>query len=312
MTEQKPKMKLPTLDDYLMPNGEIKIDKDDSLVNIPIKLIKDFPNHPFKVKDDEKMNDLVESVKENGVLYPLLVRPRSDGTYELISGHRRKRAAQKLNIDSVKCIVKDLTDDEATILMVDSNIQREEVLPSEKAFAYKMKLGAIKHQGKRNDLTSFQVGNKLSGKTSAEIIADETGNSKTNIYRYIRLTELIKPLLQLVDDNKMALSPAVEISYLKEQEQKDLLETIESEDCTPSYSQAIRMKELSRQNKLDMDTIFNIMTEQKPNQKEQIKFKVENLKGYFPKGYSTKQMEDVIENLLKQYKQRWKSRELGR
>ena len=175
-----------------------------------------------------------------------------------------------------------------------------------------MKLGAIKHQGKRNDLTSFQVGNKLSGKTSAEIIADETGNSKTNIYRYIRLTELIKPLLQLVDDNKMALSPAVEISYLKEQEQKDLLETIESEDCTPSYSQAIRMKELSRQNKLDMDTIFNIMTEQKPNQKEQIKFKVENLKGYFPKGYSTKQMEDVIENLLKQYKQRWKSRELGR
>ena len=279
----------------------------EKIVNI--NELHEFKDNPYQVKDNEDMEDLIESIKEYGVIEPLIVRNREKGGYEIVSGHRRKYACEKAGKTEVPVLVRDMDKNMAIITLVDSNLQRSDILPSEKAFAYKMKLGAIKHQGKRNDLTSFQVGNKLSGKTSAEIIADETGNSKTNIYRYIRLTELIKPLLQLVDDNKMALSPAVEISYLKEQEQKDLLETIESEDCTPSYSQAIRMKELSRQNKLDMDTIFNIMTEQKPNQKEQIKFKVENLKGYFPKGYSTKQMEDVIENL---YKQRWKSRELGR
>ena len=282
----------------------------EKIVNI--NELHEFKDNPYQVKDNEDMEDLIESIKEYGVIEPLIVRNREKGGYEIVSGHRRKYACEKAGKTEVPVLVRDMDKNMAIITLVDSNLQRSDILPSEKAFAYKMKLGAMKHQGKRNDLTSFQVGNKLSGKTSAEIIADETGNSKTNIYRYIRLTELIKPLLQLVDDNKMALSPAVEISYLKEQEQKDLLETIESEDCTPSYSQAIRMKELSRQNKLDMDTIFNIMTEQKPNQKEQIKFKVENLKGYFPKGYSTKQMEDVIENLLKQYKQRWKSRELGR
>lgn len=282
----------------------------EKIVNI--NELYEFKDNPYQVKDNEDMEDLIESIKEYGVIEPLIVRNREKGGYEIVSGHRRKYACEKAGKTEIPVLVRDMDKDMAIITLVDSNLQRSDILPSEKAFAYKMKLGAIKHQGKRNDLTSFQVGNKLSGKTSAEIIADETGNSKTNIYRYIRLTELIKPLLQLVDDNKMALSPAVEISYLKEQEQKDLLETIESEDCTPSYSQAIRMKELSKQNKLDMDTIFNIMTEQKPNQKEQIKFKVENLKGYFPKGYSTKQMEDVIQNLLKQYKQRWKSRELGR
>ena len=282
----------------------------EKIVNI--NELHEFKDNPYQVKDNEDMEDLIESIKEYGVIEPLIVRNREKGGYEIVSGHRRKYACEKAGKTEVPVLVRDMDKNMAIITLVDSNLQRSDILPSEKAFAYKMKLGAIKHQGKRNDLTSFQVGNKLSGKTSAEIIADETGNSKTNIYRYIRLTELIKPLLQLVDDNKMALSPAVEISYLKEQEQKDLLETRESEDCTPSYSQAIRMKELSRQNKQDMDTIFNIMTEQKPNQKEQIKFKVENLKGYFPKGYSTKQMEDVIENLLKQYKQRWKSRELGR
>ena len=282
----------------------------EKIVNI--NELYEFKDNPYQVKDNEDMKDLIESIKEYGVIEPLIVRNREKGGYEIVSGHRRKYACEKAGKTELPVLVRDMDKNMAIITLVDSNLQRSDILPSEKAFAYKMKLGAIKHQGKRNDLTSFQVGNKLSGKTSAEIIADETGNSKTNIYRYIRLTELIKPLLQLVDDNKMALSPAVEISYLKEQEQKDLLETIESEDCTPSYSQAIRMKELSKQNKLDMDTIFNIMIEQKPNQKEQIKFKVEKLKSYFPKGYSTKQMEDVIENLLKQYKQRWKSRELGR
>ena len=282
----------------------------EKIVNI--NELHEFKDNPYQVKDNEDMEDLIESIKEYGVIEPLIVRNREKGGYEIVSGHRRKYACEKAGKTEVPVLVRDMDKNMAIITLVDSNLQRSDILPSEKAFAYKMKLGAIKHQGKRNDLTSFQVGNKLSGKTSAEIIADETGNSKTNIYRYIRLTELIKPLLQLVDDNKMALSPAVEISYLKEQEQKDLLETIESEDCTPSYSQAIRMKELSRQNKLDMDTIFNIMTEQKPNQKEQIKFKVDKLKDYFPKGYSTKQMEDVIENLLKQYKQRWKNKNLER
>lgn len=279
---------------------------------ISINELYEFKNNPYQVKDNEEMKDLIESIKQYGIIEPLIVREREKGGYEIISGHRRKYACEKAGIKQIPVLIRDIDKDLATIMLVDSNLQRQDILPSEKAFAYKMKLEAMKHQGKRNDLTSFQVGNKLSGKTSAEIIADETGNSKTNIYRYIRLTELIKPLLQLVDDNKMALSPAVEISYLKKQEQENLFETIESEDCTPSYSQAIRMKELSRENKLDMDTIFNIMIEQKPNQKEQIRFKVDKLKDYFPKGYSVKQMEDIIEHLLKQYKQRWKNKNLER
>ena len=282
----------------------------EKIVNI--KELHEFKDNPYQVKDNEDMKDLIESIKEYGVIEPLIVRNREKGGYEIVSGHRRKYACEKAGKIEIPVLVRDMDKDMAIITLVDSNLQRSDILPSEKAFAFKMKLEAMKQQGKRNDLTSFQVGNKLSGKTSAEIIADETGNSKTNIYRYIRLTELIKPLLQLVDDHKMALSPAVEISYLKEQEQKDLLETIESEDCTPSYSQAMRMKELSKENKLDMDTIFNIMTEQKANQKEQIKFKVEKLKGYFPKGYSTKQMEEIIEKLLKQYKQKWKNKDLER
>lgn len=279
---------------------------------ISINELYEFKNNPYQVKDNEEMKDLIESIKQYGIIEPLIVREREKGGYEIISGHRRKYACEKAGIKQIPVLIRDIDKDLATIMLVDSNLQRQDILPSEKAFAYKMKLEAMKHQGKRNDLTSFQVGNKLSGKTSAEIIADETGNSKTNIYRYIRLTELIKPLLQLVDDNKMALSPAVEISYLKKQEQENLFETIESEDCTPSYSQAIRMKELSKVNKLDMDTIFNIMIEQKPNQKEQIRFKVDKLKDYFPKGYSVKQMEDIIEHLLKQYKQRWKNKNLER
>ncbi len=282
----------------------------EKIVNI--NELHEFKDNPYQVKDNEDMKDLIESIKKYGVIEPLIVRNREEGGYEIVSGHRRKYACEKAGKKQVPVLIRDMDKDMAIITLVDSNLQRSDILPSEKAFAFKMKLEAMKQQGKRNDLTSFQVGNKLSGKTSAEIIADETGNSKTNIYRYIRLTELIKPLLQLVDDHKMALSPAVEISYLKEQEQKDLLETIESEDCTPSYSQAMRMKELSKENKLDMDTIFNIMTEQKANQKEQIKFKVEKLKGYFPKGYSTKQMEEIIEKLLKQYKQKWKNKDLER
>ena len=269
---------------------------------IPIVEIDEFPDHPFKVLMNEDMEQLVESVSRSGVMTPATVRQKEDGRYELISGHRRKKACELAGLETLKCEVKELTHDEAIIVMVESNLQRSVILPSEKAFAYKMKLEAEKSQSKKS------YGHNVH--KSRDKIAD--GISGRQVQRYVRLTELIKPLLQLVDENKMAMNPAVEISYLKEQEQKDLLETIESEDCTPSYSQAIRMKELSKQNKLDMDAIFNIMIEQKPNQKEQIRFKVEKLKSYFPKGYSTKQMEDVIEKLLKQYKQKWKNKDLER
>ena len=238
----------------------------EKIVNI--NELHEFKDNPYQVKDNEDMKYLIESIKEYGVIEPLIVRNREKGGYEIVSGHRRKYACEKAGKTQVPVL-----------------------LPSEKAFAYKMKLEAEKNQSKKTYRHSVHK--------SRDKIAE--GISGRQAQRYVRLTELIRPLLQLVDDNKMAMNPAVEISYLREQEQKDLLETIESEDCTPSYSQAIRMKELSKQNKLDMDPIFNIMTEQKPNQKEQIKFKVENLKGYFPKGYSTKQLEDVIEKLLKNY-----------
>ena len=283
-----------------------------SEITVKISELHEFKENPYNVKDDEEMEELSESIKQYGIIEPLIVRERKEGGYEIISGHRRKYACEKAGIEQVPVFIREMDRNMAIITLVDSNLQRKNILPSERAFAYKMKLEAIKHQGKRNDLTSFQNGNKLSGKTTLEVIADEVGNSKTNIYRYVRLTELIKPLLQLVDENKIAMTPAVEISYLKEQEQKDLLETIQSEDCTPSYSQAIRMKELSKQNILDMDKIFNIMTEQKPNQKEQIKFKIETLKEYFPKGYSTRQMEDVIEKLLKNYKLQWQQKRKNR
>lgn len=272
----------------------------EKIVNI--KELHEFKDNPYQVKDNEDMKDLIESIKEYGVIEPLIVRNREKGGYEIVSGHRRKYACEKAGKIEIPVLVRDMDKDMAIITLVDSNLQRSDILPSEKAFAYKMKLEAEKSQSKKS------YGHNVH--KSRDKIAE--GISGRQVQRYVRLTELIKPLLQLVDDNKMAMNPAVEISYLKEQEQKDLLETIESEDCTPSYSQAIRMKELSKQNKLDMDAIFNIMIEQKPNQKEQIRFKVEKLKSYFPKGYSTKQMEDVIEKLLKQYKQKWKNKDLER
>ena len=269
---------------------------------VDINDLYEFKDNPYKVKDNEEMEDLIESIKKYGVIEPLIVRKREKGGYEIISGHRRKYACEKAGIKQIPVLIRDMDKDLAIITVVDSNLQRQDILPSEKAFAFKMKLEAEKHQGK----TSGQDVQKWTRDT----IADNM--SGRQVQRYVRLTELIPELLQLVDNNKMAMSPAVEISYLKKQEQKDLLETIESEDCTPSYSQAMRMRELSKNGKLDMDTIFNIMTEQKANQKEQIKFKVENLKDYFPKGYTAKQMQDIIEKLLKQYKQKWKNRNLGR
>lgn len=270
----------------------------EKIVNI--NDLYEFKDNPYQVKDNEDMEDLTESIKQYGIIEPLIVRKRDKGGYEIISGHRRKYACKKAGIKQIPVLIRNMDKNTAIITLVDSNLQRSDILPSEKAFAFKMKLNAEKHQGK----TYGQNVHKSRDKVAEGIY------SGRQVQRYIRLTQLIPELLKLVDDNKIAISPAVEISYLKEQEQKDLLETIESEDSTPSYSQAIRMKELSKQNKLDMDTIFNIMTEQKPNQKEQIKFKIENIKSYFPKGYSIKQMENIIESLLKQYKQKWNNKNL--
>ena len=273
----------------------------EKLVNI--NELYEFKDNPYQVKDNEDMENLIESIKQYGVIDPLLVRPRENGGYEIISGHRRKYACEKAGIKQIPVLIRDMDKNMAVITLVDSNLQRSDILPSEKAFAFKMKLEAEKHQGIS---TYGQDVHKLSRDNVTDNI------SGRQVQRYIRLTELIRPLLQLVDENKMAMSPAVEISYLRKQEQKDLFETIESEDCTPSYSQAVRMRELSKQNKLDMDTIFNIMIEEKANQKEQIKFKVEKLKDFFPKGYTSKQMQETIEKLLKQYQQKWKNRDLGR
>ncbi|MCI8397763.1 MAG: ParB/RepB/Spo0J family partition protein [Clostridia bacterium] len=272
-----------------------------SEIIVKISELHEFKGNPYNVRDDEEMEELTESIKQYGIIEPLIVRERKEGGYEIISGHRRKYACEKAGIEQVPVFIREMDKNMAIITLVDSNLQRKNILPSERAFAYKMKLEAEKHQGKT-------CGHDVH-KSRDNIAEDISGRQ---IQRYIRLTELIKPLLQLVDENKMAMTPAVEISYLKEQEQKDLLETIQSEECTPSYSQAIRMKELSKQNMLGMDTIFSIMTEQKPNQREQIKFKVDKLKDYFPKGYTSSQMQDIIEKLLKQYKQKWKNKELTR
>lgn len=314
MVEQKQKMKLPTLDDYLMPNGEVKVDKNDTLTNIPIKLIKDFPNHPFKVRDDEKMQDLIESVKERGVLYPLLVRPKADGTYELISGHRRKRAAQKLNIDNVKCIVKDLTDDEATILMVDSNIQREEILPSEKAFAYKMKLEALKHQGKRTDLEEDITSDPMGWKSeSANKVGQEVGESMTNVRRYIRLTYLIPELLEEVDNKRIAFRPAVDISYLPEDYQYVILNTLQYDEISPSVAQAVKLKKMAQEGTLTLEKVEELMAKEKPNQREYTKISTERLNKYIPDNVKRRgDIEDFVIKCVEDYVKRQKNREMSR
>lgn len=267
---------------------------------IPLDNISDFPNHPFQVRDDEKMLETVASVKKHGVIIPAIVRPKGTG-YEMVAGHRRKRALQLAGKSEIPCLIRDLTDEEATIIMVDSNVQREDILPSERAFAYKMKLDAIKKQGKRVDLTSTPVGEKL----SVEIIAEEFGMSREQVRRYIRLTELRKELLKMVDEKKIALRPAVEISYLSNDEQYMLLDSIQSNEATPSESQAKEMRKLSEAGKLTSEKIEEIMSQEKANQKEQIKFKVESVQQYFPKGFGRKQMEEVIKRLLLGYQKQW-------
>ena len=276
----------------------------EEIVEIEINQLENFPNHPFKVLD-EGLEELQMSIKESGITTPLIVRKLENGNYELVSGHRRKRACELLGITKLPCIVRNLTRDEAIIQMVNTNIQRESILPSEKAFAYKMKYEAIKHQGKRNDLTSTQLGSKL--RTNEEMGKD-IGESREQIRRYIRLTELITELLDMVDIDRIAFNTAVELSYLTKEEQENLLETIEIEERTPSYAQALKMKELSKSGELDMDMIFKIMVQPKGNEQEQLKFKVNDLKSYFPNNYTIKQMENVIQKLLQSYQKQWQQK----
>ena len=274
--------------------------------------ISDFPNHPFKVKQDEAMAEMVDSVKQYGVLVPALVRPKADGGYEMVAGHRRKCAATLAGITEMPCIVRNLTDDEATIIMVDSNLQRETILPSEKAFAYKMKLEAMKRQGQRSDLTSAPLEPKLKGSRSNEELAASSPDSRSQIQRYIRLTELIPPVLDMVDSSKIAFRPAVELSYLSKEQQQSLYDTMECEDCTPSLAQAIKMKEFSRDGKLTEEVILSIMQEEKPNQREQFKMPKERISKYFAPGTPAQKIEDTIIKALELYRRRERQRDMER
>lgn len=277
--------------------------KEVQSMQLPIQKLRPFENHPFQVKDDDEMNQLVWSVLTQGVLTPLVVRPLENDEYEVISGHRRLHACQKAGIKTVPVLIYALDRDAAAIALVDSNLHREKILPSEKAFAYKLKMDALSRQGQRTDLTSTQVGRKLE---TAEIIGEQSGESKNQVRRYIRLTELIPQILSMVDAGKIALTPAVELSYLTGQEQQDLLETMESEDCTPSLSQAVQMKKLSQSGELTMDRIFEILREPKANQQEKISFRVEDLRQFFPKSYSTVRIQETILKLLSDYQKKRK------
>ena len=268
------------------------------IYDIPLSEIDDFPEHPFQVKLDEDMDQLVESICDNGIITPVTLRQKEDGRYEMIAGHRRKKACEIAGFETIKAEIRDLTRDESIILMVESNLQRSTILPSEKAFSYKMRLEAMKRQGKRTDLTSVPLAQKS---TSREILGQAVGESQDQIRRYIRLTYLIKPLLDMVDEGQIALRPAVELSYLREQEQQDLLETISYEDATPSLAQAIKLKNLSRSGDLDADSILAIMCEKKPNQAEKISFRTEKLKPYIPRNYTPQQTEEYILKALEHY-----------
>ena len=314
MKEQKQEMKLPKLDDLFTSQAQRDYEKAEKVEQIDINKITDFPNHPFKVINDDKMQDMVESVKKYGVILPVIVRKKDDGTYEMISGHRRKKACELAGIKQIRCIVKDLSDDEATILMVDSNIQREEILPSEKAFAYKMKLEAMKHQGKRvdleEDITSVPVAQKFENMTSREILGKQVGESQDQIRRYIRLTYLIPELLEQVDLKRIAFRPAVELSYLSEENQYVVQNIFEFDEVTPSLSQAIRLKKLEQEGRLTEEKIEEIMQQEKPNQKEFIKIHQERIEKYIPtKVKESGKVEDFIIQCIEEHNRREKLRQ---
>ena len=303
---------LTSLDDLFSTQEEREAAAQPSVEDIPVDLIDDFPNHPFKVRMDGAMVRLVESVGLYGVLEPCLIRPKPDGRYEMVAGHRRKEACIMADCPSIRCIVQEMTDDQAVIIMVDSNLHREEILPSEKAFAYKMKLDAMKRQGLRTDLTSSPVATKFDAATE---LGKEYGESRDQVFRYVRLTYLIPEILEMVDNSvlkekdklQIALRPAVELSYLAEQEQRDLNETMMTEDRTPSHAQAIKMRKFSQDGRLNMDVIFSIMQEEKGNQKEQFKIPRDRISKYFAPGTPAQKIEDTIVKALELYQKRQRS-----
>lgn len=300
MAKKQIDLGLTGLDELFMDDKERVESQLPKIYEIPLSEIDEFPNHPFHVRLDEDMDQLVESIKERGIITPVTLRQKPDGRYEIVSGHRRTKACELAGLATVKAEIKELSRDEAIILMVESNLQRTTILPSEKAFSYKMRLEAMNRQGQRTDLTSVPLGQKL-GKTSREVLADSSTDSNTQIQRYIRLTHLIPPLLDLVDSGKIAFRPAVELSYLTEEEQNSLLDSINSEQSTPSLAQASKMKEFSQNGRLNADVILSIMCEQKPNQKEKISFQSERLKPFIPKNFTAKQAEDYVIKALEYY-----------
>lgn len=309
MAKIEPKMKLPKLDDLFSTQEERNRDNAELITEIKISDIDDFLNHPFKVQENEELYKMVDSIKDKGVIVPALVRPKENGRYEMISGHRRKLASELAGNDTIPCIIRELSDDEAVIAMVDSNMQREEILPSERAFAYKMKLEATIHQGKKVqlDLTSNQVGGKYN--ESAYYIGKDNGDSLTQVRRYIRLTYLIPELLEKVDNKEIAFNPGVEISYLKEEEQYSLLDCIEYNDCTPSHAQAIIMKKLSQEGKLDEDKIDEILSQEKPNQISKIKFNESRIRSVLPKNVGDDQLENFVVKAIEFYSNHLKNKD---
>ena len=308
MKSSAKKIELASVDDLFSTEEGRQDAKLEKIQEIPLSELHPFRNHPFKVKDDEAMMETADSIKQYGVLVPAIARPDPEGGYELVAGHRRHRASELAEKETMPVIVRDLDDDAATIIMVDSNLQRESLLPSERAFAYKMKLDAMKRQGQRTDLTSTPLGQKL-GKYSVEVLGEQVGESKSQIQRYIRLTELIPEILEMVDDKKISMRPAVELSYLPKEEQEILYDTMESEACTPSHAQAIKIRKFSAEGRLNEDVLLSIMAEEKPNQVEQWKIPKNRLKKYFPSGTSQQKMEETIIKALELYRKREKSRE---
>ena len=297
---------LKSVDDIFQTEDNRADAQRERVQEIPLDQLKPFRNHPFKVRDDQRMLDTVDSIREYGVLVPAIARPDPEGGYELISGHRRKRGCEMAGLQTMPVIIRDLDDDAAVLVMVDSNIQREELLPSERAFAYKMKLEALKHQGARSDLTSSQLGTKL---RADELLAQQAGESRNQVQRFIRLTELISELLDMVDERKLAFNPAVEVSYLKRDEQRMLLEAMDAEQTTPSLSQAQRLKKFSQEGRLTEEAMSAIMSEEKKSEMDKVTLRSDTLYKYFPKSYTPKQMEQTIIRLLDVWKQRQKNQE---
>ena len=306
------KLNLPSADDLFSTQEERDDAQREKVLDISLSEIDSFPDHPFQVRMDESMQAMADSVKAFGIQTPAVVRQKEDGRYELVSGHRRKMACELAGLDAMPCIVRQMSRDDAIIAMVDSNLQREQILPSEKAKSYKMKLEAMKRQGQRTDLTCYPTDNKLAGKKSLAIIGESSGDSQATVHRYIRLTDLIPEVLQMVDAGKIAMRPAVELSYLPKEQQQSLLETMECEDCTPSHVQAMKMRKFSEEGRLNEDVILSVMQEEKPNQVEQFKLPKEKISRFFAPGTPAQKMEDTIIKALELWQKRERQRNNAR